>query len=157
VARLDPCEWLTLLQSRLFTSDQQLVASLSQTDYLINLSVLETSHAIFQPWRSQVRSDDLFTEINLVLQTFMTPFLDLFRQTAQLILANGPPDLTRSQILLLDIYYDFSCQDLPPDLEDSHEEFFAPVTGWFQRFLAWEPQRLPDDARFFPALECTPF
>jgi exportin-2 (importin alpha re-exporter) len=73
----------------------------------------------------------------------MTPFLHLFRQTARLILEHGSTQLpgfdsvAQCQVLLLDIYYDFSCQDLPPDLEDSHEEFFAPAQGWFQGLLTW--------------------
>jgi exportin-2 (importin alpha re-exporter) len=124
---------------------------LSPTDYLVNSGVLETAHSIFRPWRSRVRSDELFTEINLVLETFMTPFLQLFRQTANLLLTHESTPLpnyvllAQCQILLQDIYYDFSCQDLPPGLEDSNEEFFSPVQGWFQRFLAWDPMILRGD------------
>jgi exportin-2 (importin alpha re-exporter) len=132
---------------------QQLVLSLSQTEYLINIGVLETAHSIFRPWRSQVRTNELFTEINLVLATFMTPFLQLFRQTANLLLTHETSPLpnfhilAQCQVLLVDIYYDFSCQDLPPDIEDSHEEFFAPKSGWFQRFINWHPPGLNHDVR----------
>ena len=51
-------------------------------------------------------------------------------------------------ILLIDIYYDFTCQDLPPALEDSHEEFFHPQTGWFLRILGWEGEGLIGDVSF---------
>jgi hypothetical protein len=136
---------------------KQIVASLSPTDYDINIGVLETAHSIFRPWRAQVRSDALFTEINLVFRTFMTPFLQLFRQTASVLLssdasssslASAPQDLVslaHAQRILVDIYYDFTCQDLPPDLEDTHEEFFAPQTGWFQRFMTFDPESLRVD------------
>ena len=81
----------------------------------------------------------------------MAPFLQLSRQTANILLAGGTsqsPDVSliaHAQCLLLDIYYDFTCQDLPPDIEDTHEEFFAPNTGWFQRFLHWDPVELRTD------------
>lgn len=48
-------------------------------------------------------------------------------------------------VLLVDIFYDLTCHDLPPAFEDSHDEFFAPPSGWFQRFLAWDPPALRGD------------
>lgn len=50
-------------------------------------------------------------------------------------------------VLLVDIFYDFTCQDLPPAIEDSHDEFFKPSSGWFQAFLAWTPATLMGDVR----------
>lgn len=97
-----------------------------------------------------MRSDALFTEINFVLARFMDPFLQLFRHTAARLLpaaaAPGAPPaaieerrlLVQTLTLLVDVYYDFTCQDLPPQLEDAHEEFFRPALGWFVRFLTWE-------------------
>ena len=115
--------------------------------------MLETAHSIFRPWRAQVRSDALFTEINLVFSKFMTPFLQLFRQTATALLSDASSSypaqdlasLAQAQRILVDIYYDFTCHDLPPDLEDTHEEFFAPQTGWFQRFMTFNPVPLRTD------------
>ena len=134
---------------------QQLVASLSPTDYSINIGVLQTAHSIFQQWRAHVRSDELFTEINFVLAKFMTPFLQLFRQTASLLLSDStnsfPKEnytfLAQAMIILNDIYYDFTCHDLPPAIEDSQDLFFAPETGWFQAFLLWDPVVLRGDVR----------
>jgi len=133
--------------------------SLSATDYNVNVGVLQTAHSIFQQWRAHVRSDELFTEINLVLSKFIDPFMQLFRQTASLLLTTPSPNpsltspnekyasLAQTMILLIDIYYDFTCQDLPPTIEDSHEEFFAPGSGWFQAFLLWDPVELRGDVR----------
>ncbi|KDR74835.1 hypothetical protein GALMADRAFT_249739 [Galerina marginata CBS 339.88] len=153
IAELDfPLKWENLMD--------QLVSSLSATDYNINIGVLQTAHSIFQQWRAHVRSDQLFTEINFVLSKFMDPFMQLFRQTATLLLTTPSPNpalttpkenyisLAQAMVLLVEIYYDFTCQDLPPAIEDSHEEFFGPGTGWFQAFLLWDPVDLrtdPDD------------
>ncbi|TFK31640.1 importin alpha re-exporter [Crucibulum laeve] len=152
IAELDfPEKWGDLID--------QLVSSLSATDYNINLGVLQTAHSIFRQWRAHVRSDELYSEINLVLSKFMDPFLQLFRQTTSLLLnPTQSPELTtpaanyallaQSMVLLIDIFYDLTCQDLPPAIEDTHEEFFAPGSGWFQKFLSWDPESLrgdPDD------------
>jgi hypothetical protein len=111
-----------------------------------------------------VRSDELFTEINFVLSKFIDPFMQLFRQTASLLLTTPSPNpalttpkekytlLAQAMVLLVDIYYDFTCQDLPPTIEDSHEEFFGPGSGWFQAFLLWDPVELKGDVRVTPPL-----
>lgn len=89
----------------------------------------------------------------------MSPFLQLFRQTASLLLTKPSPNpalttppanyalLAQSMVLLVDIFHDFTCQDLPPAIEDAHAEFFAPGTGWFHAFLAWDPAELKTDVR----------
>ncbi|KAG0700788.1 CAS/CSE protein [Suillus ampliporus] len=147
IAELDfPAKWSDLID--------QLVLSLSPTNYSINVGVLQTAHSIFNQWRAQVRSDELFTEINFVLSRFMQPFLDLFNQTATILLSSpAPPNIaiiTQAQIILVDIFYDFTCQDLPPGVEDAHDAFFAPQTGLFQRFMSWDPAELrvdPDETQ----------
>ncbi|RDB24273.1 Importin alpha re-exporter [Hypsizygus marmoreus] len=147
IAELDfPDKWTDLID--------QLVSSLSPTDYNINVGVLETAHSIFRQWRAHVRSDQLFSEINLVLSKFVLPFLGLFRQTATFLTSPSTPKanlalLAQAMVLLIDIFYDFTCQDLPPAIEDAHAEFFGPGTGYFHAFLSWDPADLrgdPDDA-----------
>ncbi|KAF9463182.1 CAS/CSE protein [Collybia nuda] len=150
VAELDfPLKWPDLID--------QLVSSLSETEYNINIGVLQTAHSIFRQWRAHVRSDQLFSEINLVLSKFMTPFLKIFRQTASLLLSNTGPNpalttpiekyttLAQAMVLLIDIFYDLTCQDLPPAIEDNYAEFFGPQTGWFHAFLGWDPAELRGD------------
>ncbi|KZP07876.1 Cse1-domain-containing protein [Athelia psychrophila] len=92
-----------------------------------NNLLLTDGHDHERPWRAHFHSDALFSEINCVLSRFMDPFLQLFRNTAGLLLAPAPsapaPALVRQMTLLLEIYYDFTCQDLPPAIEDAHEEF----------------------------------
>ena len=83
--------------------------------------------------------------------------MQLFRQTAMLLLKTPSPNpslttpasnyalLAQAMVLLVEIYYDLTCQDLPPAIEDSHEEFFGTGTGWFQAFLLWDPPELRAD------------
>ena len=83
--------------------------------------------------------------------------MQLFRQTAMLLLKTPSPNpslttpasnyalIAQAMVLLVEIYYDLTCQDLPPAVEDSHEEFFGPGTGWFQAFLIWDPEDLRVD------------
>ncbi|KAL4072157.1 CAS/CSE protein [Scleroderma yunnanense] len=139
IAELDfPTQWSDLIT--------QLVQSLSPQDYTINVGVLETAHSIFRQWRAQSASNQLYSEINLVLSQLMNPFLELFRHTAGLLLSSPSPVnidiVTQSQILLAEIFYDFTCHDLPPGIEDAHNDFFAPDVGLFQRFLSWDPPGL---------------
>jgi exportin-2 (importin alpha re-exporter) len=135
------------------------VSSLSATEYAINVGVLETAHSIFRPWRAHVRTDSLYTEINFVLSRFMKPFQGLFQQTGTLLLSGNTSHnlglLTQTMILLVDIFYDFTCHDLPPDLEDGHAEFFSPETGWFHRFLAWDPPSLRSEVGLQTVLPST--
>ncbi|KAJ7050487.1 importin alpha re-exporter [Mycena amicta] len=150
IAELDfPAKWPDLVD--------QLTTSLSLTSSSTNVAILQTSHSIFFQWRAHVRSDTLFTEINLVLSKFMDPFLALFRHTARLLLT-PPPGLDTStatgeyaaqaqtMTLLLEVFYDFTCHDLPPAIEDSHAEFFGSPEGWFHKLLAWSPPGLAVDA-----------
>ncbi|KAJ6591750.1 CAS/CSE protein [Mycena vulgaris] len=149
IAELDfPAKWPDLID--------HLTSSLSLTSSSTNIAILQTSHSIFSQWRAHVRSDTLFTEINLVLSKFMEPFLGLFRHTAALLLS-PPPTLDTSSssgeyaaqaqtmALLMEIFYDFTCQDLPPAIEDAHAEFFSPPDGWFQKLLDWNPAGLSVD------------
>jgi exportin-2 (importin alpha re-exporter) len=41
----------------------------------------------------------------------------------------------------VDIFFDLTSQDLPPDIEDTYSQFFGP-DGLFLKFLAWSPAEL---------------
>ena len=88
--------------------------------YATNLSLLETAHSIFNRWRSEMRSDELFTVINFVLSQFVDPFLQVLRFTAGLLLDSPLPPkedaetLAQCMVVLINLYYDLACQDLPP-------------------------------------------
>jgi exportin-2 (importin alpha re-exporter) len=127
---------------------QKLVQSLSQQDYRVNVGVLETAHSIFRPWRAETRSDALFTTINYVLSRFSKPFFQLLLHTANLLFSSPSPSnialIAQTQAILMDIFFDLTAQDLPPDFEDNHSQFFGPE-GLFLKFLAWNPAELVGD------------
>ncbi|GAA5913683.1 importin-alpha export receptor [Sporobolomyces salmoneus] len=106
----------------------QLVQSLSPTDFVVNNAVLQTAHSIFRRWRSEFRTDDLFLEIKFVLERFCAPFLSLFQQTDSILSTSGlTPDqhalVLKTLLYLLQIYHDLNSQDLPEFFEDRLGEF----------------------------------
>ncbi|KAL1949825.1 hypothetical protein VTO73DRAFT_8706 [Trametes versicolor] len=145
IAKVDfPEQWPDLVDS--------LVSSLSETNFEVNIGVLQTAHSIFRPWRAEARSDALFTVINYVLSRFTRPFLQIFLHTTNLLFSSPPPanlpQVAQAMVFLVDIFYDLTCQDLPPDIEDSHAQFFGPESGLFLKLLQWDPPSLqgdPDD------------
>ena len=120
----------------------------------MNVGVLQTAHSIFRPWRAATRSDSLFTTINYVLSRFAKPYLQLLRHTSSVLLQQPPrvssqADLefaAQTQVLLVELFYDLTCQDLPPDFEDNHQEFFGPQ-GIFLQFLDWNPPQLSGEVQ----------
>ncbi|KZT24288.1 hypothetical protein NEOLEDRAFT_1179287 [Neolentinus lepideus HHB14362 ss-1] len=138
-----PDRWSDLMET--------LAASLSGSDYIVNLTILETAHRIFFPWRSKIRTDELHLTINYVLASFLEPFLTFFRSSAALLLSSpssASQTLAASMVEATKIFYDLTSQDLPLAIEDAHAEFFKPEEGWFTRFMVWDPVDLsgdPDD------------
>lgn len=106
-----------------------IVDKLSTTDFVNNKSILLVSHSIFKKWRPLFRSDELFLEIKLVLDKFVKPYLTLFTELDLLIdkSLNNEAELTiylENYLLLIQIYYDFNCQDIPEFFEDNMNQFF---------------------------------
>lgn len=56
---------------------QELVSRFSSTEPKTNVGVLEVAHSIFNRWRPLNRSNELYIEINHVVNTFGQPFLQL--------------------------------------------------------------------------------
>jgi exportin-2 (importin alpha re-exporter) len=129
------------------------VSSLTPSDFNTNAAVLETAHSIFRPWRAQTRSDALYSTINLVVTKFLPPYAQLFPFTIARLFADPPPPpaelahVAQSMALLVELFYDLTCHDLPPQLEDGHEEFFDREKGHFMRLMAWDPEALRTDVR----------
>ncbi|KAI8889248.1 Cse1-domain-containing protein [Backusella circina FSU 941] len=126
-----PEEWETLLP--------ELVSKLSPTDYRVNNGILGTAHSIFGRWRKEFRSDALFTDIKYVLDHFCEPYLQLFQITDRLMQENlnnqqALQILARSLVLLIDIFYDLNCQDLPEFFEDNMPTFME----LFKKYLVFQ-------------------
>ncbi|CAM9020808.1 unnamed protein product [Wickerhamomyces anomalus] len=104
-----------------------LVNKLSEDDMVTNIGVLTVAHSIFKRWRPLFRSDALFLEIKLVLEKFSVPFLNLLKKVDGLIDSNSTNKaqlaiLFDVLLLLVKIYFDLNCQDLPEFFEDHMNE-----------------------------------
>lgn len=88
-----------------------------------NNTVLSVLHAIFERWRHLARSDALFLEIKLVLDQFAPAYLELMQEADRQIAANGSEKWIESMGLLVEIFYDLNCQDLPEFFEDHLAQF----------------------------------
>ncbi|KAH6655266.1 chromosome segregation protein [Truncatella angustata] len=130
--------WQTLVQD--------LVSRLTPDNAKVNNGVLEVAHSIFQRWRPLYRSDELFTEINHVLQTFAVPFLNLLNATDGQIKANqnnkeALKAYFETMSLLVKVFYDLSCQDLPPQFEDNLER----ISTLLHEYLTYQNELLVAD------------
>jgi exportin-2 (importin alpha re-exporter) len=97
--------------------------------------------------------------IKLVHSKFLVPYFQLFELTLKPLLATPDPLLAQTMAVLVDLYYDLTCQDLAPEFEDRHESFFAEGTGYFMQLMAWDPPQLQTDVRrrcFLPQVPFTP-
>lgn len=123
-----------------------LISRLTPDNTTVNNGVLRVAHSIFKRWRPLFRSDELFTEINHVLSRFGAPFLTLLENTDRVITAAGndpaalKPAFTTLD-LILKIFYDLSCQDLPPVFEDN----IAAIAGLLHKYLTYDNAALHTD------------
>ncbi|ODQ80195.1 hypothetical protein BABINDRAFT_166560 [Babjeviella inositovora NRRL Y-12698] len=124
----------------------ELVTRLSPTDWVRNKGVLTVAHSIFRRWRPLFRSDALFLEIKLVLEKFQQPFLHLLVQLDQLISTEQSTAQLAcyfdALLLLVKIYYDLNCQDIPEFFEDN----LAQGMGIIHKYLHYAPASVLQNA-----------
>ncbi|KAI0119639.1 Cse1-domain-containing protein [Daldinia grandis] len=123
-----------------------LVSRFSPDNFKVNNGVLEVAHSIFVRWRPLYRSDDLYTEINHVLNTFAVPFLNLLSATDQQITAHAnDKEALKGYFdtlsLLIKVFYDLSCQDMPPQFESNLEH----LSTLLHKYLTYENPLLATD------------
>jgi exportin-2 (importin alpha re-exporter) len=123
-----------------------LISRLTPNNATVNNGVLRVAHSIFKRWRPLFRSDELFTEINHVLSKFSGPFLQLLENTdAAITSAQGNPEALKSAFSTLDLtiklFYDLSCQDLPPVFEDN----LGAISTLLHKYLVYDNEALHTD------------
>ncbi|KAI5862877.1 chromosome segregation protein [Durotheca rogersii] len=123
-----------------------LVSRFSPDNFKINNGVLEVAHSIFARWRPLFRSDDLYVEINHVLSTFAVPFLTLLSATDQQIEAHSNDKAAlkgyfETMSLLIKVFYDLSCQDMPPQFESNLQH----ISTLLHKYLVYENPLLATD------------
>ncbi|KAJ5127652.1 CAS/CSE C-terminal [Penicillium atrosanguineum] len=122
-----------------------LVSKLSN-DPTTNIGVLQVAHSIFKRWRPLFQSNDLYVEINHVLGKFGTPFLGLLESLDAYLEENkgNKENLTKgfTQLnLMIKLFYDLSCHDLPPMFEDN----ISGIAQMLLKYLTYDNQLLYTD------------
>ena len=131
-------QWQTLVAD--------LVSRLTTDNTTVNIGVLRVAHSIFKRWRPLFRSDGLFTEINHVLSQFSEPFLQQLQYVDAIITnAQGNADVLKGAFteleLIVKLFYDLSCQDLPPVFEDN----IAAICSLLHKYLVYDNAALHTD------------
>lgn len=111
-----PAKWPQLMD--------EMVAKFGTGDFAVINGVLQTAHSIFKRYRFEYKSQKLWTEIKLVLDTFAKPLTDLLIATMELAqtYATNEPALRviySSLSLMAKVFYSLNAQDLPEFFEDN--------------------------------------
>ncbi|KAJ5533518.1 hypothetical protein N7494_010070 [Penicillium frequentans] len=123
-----------------------LVSKLSPSNPAVNIGVLQVAHSIFKRWRPLFQSNELYIEINHVLNKFGNPFLALIEGLDSYLEQNknNKENLTQgfTQLnLMVKLFYDLSCHDLPPMFEEN----ISAIAGILHKYLTYDNQLLHTD------------
>ncbi|PYH48199.1 putative chromosome segregation protein Cse1 [Aspergillus saccharolyticus JOP 1030-1] len=123
-----------------------LVSRLQPINPTVNNGVLQVAHSIFKRWRPLFRSDELYSEINHVLERFGSPFLALFEGLDTFLEQNkaNKENLIQgfTQLnLMVKLMYDLSCHDLPPMFEEN----ISGIASLLLKYLTYDNQLLHTD------------
>ncbi|XP_042197781.1 exportin-2 [Callorhinchus milii] len=99
-------------------------------DFHVINGVLRTAHSLFKRYRHEFKSNELWTEIKLVLDTFAEPLTVLFKTTIELCRThakdvNALKVLFSSLVLIAKLFYSLNFQDLPEFFEDNMETWMT--------------------------------
>ncbi|XP_008946536.1 PREDICTED: exportin-2 isoform X2 [Merops nubicus] len=99
-------------------------------DFHVINGVLRTAHSLFKRYRHEFKSNELWSEIKLVLDAFALPLTNLFKATIELCSthandASALKVLFSSLILIAKLFYSLNFQDLPEFFEDNMETWMT--------------------------------
>uniref|UniRef100_A0A3B3QS44 Exportin-2 n=1 Tax=Paramormyrops kingsleyae TaxID=1676925 RepID=A0A3B3QS44_9TELE len=117
-----PQKWPDLLR--------EMVNRFQSGDFHIINGVLRTAHSLFKRYRHEFKSNELWIEIKLVLDTFAKPLTELFKATIELCQThstdvNALKVLFSSLTLISKLFYSLNFQDLPEFFEDNMDTWMA--------------------------------
>jgi exportin-2 (importin alpha re-exporter) len=120
-----PAKWPNLIQ--------EMVDKFGTGDFHVINGVLHTAHSIFKRYRYEFKSQELWSEIKLVLDNFAKPLTDLFITMMGLAAqhVNNPAAVKviyNSLTIICKIFYSLNFQDLPEHFEDN-------MKSWMENFL----------------------
>jgi len=133
-----PEQWPNLLNTMVKQFQQQTNSSFQSIN-----GVLKTAHSLFERYRHEQRSDELWFEIKLVMDNFAPAFTQLF----QLLMSYYPKkesdqvemkNIFNSILLIVKIFYDLNAQDLPEHFEDNIQIYMT----HFLTLLSYDNQQL---------------
>uniref|UniRef100_A0A3B3Z2F0 Exportin-2 n=1 Tax=Poecilia mexicana TaxID=48701 RepID=A0A3B3Z2F0_9TELE len=112
----------------------EMVTRFRSGDFHVINGVLRTAHSLFKRYRHEFKSNELWTEIKLVLDTFALPLTELFKATIELCQthandANALKVLFSSLTLISKLFYSLNFQDLPEFFEDNMETWMTNFHG----------------------------
>lgn len=122
------------------------MSKLSPSNPAVNIGVLQVAHSIFKRWRPLFQSNELYIEINHVLNKFGNPFLALIEGLDSYLEQNkdNKENLTQgfTQLsLMVKLFYDLSCHDLPPMFEEN----ISAIAAILHKYLTYDNQLLHTD------------
>ncbi|XP_071836903.1 exportin-2-like isoform X2 [Apostichopus japonicus] len=120
-----PYQWPDLMQ--------QMTSKFLTGNFPVINGILRTAHSLFKRYRHEFKSNELWTEIKLVLDNFAKPLMDLFVATMSQLVThekdlNAVKILYSSLTLIAKVFYSLNYQDLPEFFEDNMET-------WMTHFL----------------------
>lgn len=131
-----------------------LVSRISPDNFKVTNGVLEVAHSIFVRWRPLFQSNELYEEINHVVEHFGEAFVRLLGIADQQIEANKNDAVQlkgwfETMSLLIKILYDLTCHDLAPIIESN----LQPVFSLLDKYLAYTNPLFAGDDDEATALE----
>ncbi|CAF0901978.1 unnamed protein product [Adineta ricciae] len=137
-----PDQWPTLLDTmvRLFQQPA------TQNSFQAINGILKTAHSLFERYRYEQKSDELWLEIKLVLEKFAPAFTELFKS----LMAYYPQreldfvemkNIFDSLHVSIKIFYDLNAQELPEHFEDNITLYMT----HFMTLLAYDHSKLHSD------------
>uniref|UniRef100_A0A8C1MIP3 Exportin-2 n=1 Tax=Cyprinus carpio TaxID=7962 RepID=A0A8C1MIP3_CYPCA len=108
----------------------EMVTRFQSGDFHIINGILRTAHSLFKRYRHEFKSNELWSEIKLVLDTFAQPLTELFKATIDLCQThatdiNALKVLFSSLTLISKLFYSLNFQDLPEFFEDNMETWMT--------------------------------
>jgi len=111
---------------------KHMITKIASGDFHVINGILRTAHSLFRRYRHEFKSQELWSEIKIVLDEFAAPLTDLFKQTMELAQAHKDDQNVKiiysSLLMICKIFYSLNSQDLPEYFEDN-------MDVWFTHFL----------------------
>ncbi|XP_038057672.1 exportin-2-like [Patiria miniata] len=123
-----PQKWHKLLE--------QMKEKLGSDDYNVINGILRTAHSLFKRYRHEFKSQELWTEIKMVLDKLAEPLTILFEKTVHLTGVTDIKTQYDALVLMCKVFYSLNCQDLPEYFEDN-------MNTWMTNFLKLVSEDVP--------------